>query len=63
MISDRDFWCAVNLLIRRHGEAAELEARRADLMLERGDRDGQRVWMAIRWAIAELRAPRSGLLN
>jgi hypothetical protein len=64
MISDVDVWRAANLLIRRFGEEAELEAaRRADQMLERGDRDGQRVWMAIRQAVAQLQAPRSGPLH
>ena len=31
-------------------------AKRADEMLERGDRDGQLVWLRIRRAIAELKA-------
>ena len=34
------------MLIRDHGADAELfAAQHADLMLERGDRDGQLVWM------------------
>ena len=42
MISDLDIWRAANLLIRRHGEDAEIEAaKRADQMLDRGDLDGQ----------------------
>ena len=42
MISDLDIWRAANLLIRRHGEDAEIEAaKRADQMLERGDLNGQ----------------------
>lgn len=57
MISDLDIWRAANLLIRRHGSDAEIEAaRRADLMLERGDRDGQLVWVRISRAIAQLQA-------
>ena len=33
---------AANLLIRKHGSEAELEAaKRADLMLDRGDEDGR----------------------
>ncbi len=58
MISDPDIWRADNLLIRKHGADAELEAaKRADLMLERGDPDGQLVWFRIRRAIVDV--PRS----
>jgi hypothetical protein len=39
-ISDLDIWRAANLLIKQHGDNAELvAAQRADLMLVRGDRD------------------------
>jgi len=49
MIPDRDIWRAANLLIREHGVDAEVvAARRADEMLDRGDRDGQLVWLGIR---------------
>ena len=38
VITELDIWRAANLLIRRHGANAELEAaKRADLMLDRGD--------------------------
>jgi hypothetical protein len=48
MIPDRDIWRAANLLIREHNADAEIvAARRADEMLERGDRDGQVVWLRI----------------
>jgi hypothetical protein len=64
MISDLDIWRAANLLIRRHGADAEIEAaQRADLMLERGDIEGQLVWMRIRRAIAQLQAPPVGRPN
>jgi len=54
MIPDRDIWRAANLLIREHKTEAELvAARRADEMLERGDREGQLVWLRIRQAIVE----------
>ena len=57
MIPDRDIWRAANLLIREHKADAEIvAARRADEMLERGDRDEQRVWLRIRRAIVELQA-------
>ena len=61
MISDLDIWRAANLLIRQHDDDAELAAtRRADLMLERGDLEGQTVWKRIRRAIVELQAPPTG---
>jgi hypothetical protein len=61
MISELDIWRAANLLTHRHGPDAELEAaRRADLMLERADVDGQTVWKRIRRAIVELQAPPAG---
>ena len=44
-VSDLDIWRAANLLIRKHGANAELEAaKRADLMLDRGDYEGQHQW-------------------
>ena len=64
MIPDRDIWRDGNLLIREHGAEAEVvSARRADEMLERGDRDGQPVWLRIRWAIIELQAVPVGKVN
>jgi hypothetical protein len=44
MVSDLDIWRAANLLIREHGDDAELEAARLqDLMLDRGNDEGRRV--------------------
>jgi hypothetical protein len=64
MFSDLDIWRAANLLIQQNGTEAEIvKAQRADLMLERGDRDGQLVWMRIRRAVAELQAAPSGKPN
>jgi hypothetical protein len=64
MIPDRDIWRAANLLIRKHSVDAELvAARRADDMLERGDRDGQVVWLRIRRASVELQAAPVGKPN
>jgi hypothetical protein len=61
MTSDLDIWRAANLLIRRHGDDAGLAAaRRADLMLDRGDLEGQNVWKRIGRAIVELQAPPNG---
>jgi hypothetical protein len=59
--SDLDIWRAANLLIKQHGEDAEIvAAQRADLILDRGDRDGQLVWLRIGRAIAELQAVPTG---
>ena len=64
MITDRDIWRAANLLIGEHKADAEIvAARRADEMLERGDREGQLVWLRIRQAIVELQAIPVGKLN
>ena len=64
MIPEHDIWRAANLLIRQHGAEAEVvAAQRADLMLDRGDRDGEVVWMRIRRAVAELQAPPAGLAH
>src|SRR5271169_6843904 len=64
MTSDLDIWRAANLLIRKHGANAELEAaKRADLMLDRGDDDGRSLWTRIRRAVEALQAPPSGRLN
>ena len=64
MIPDRDIWRAANLLIRRHGVEAEIvAARRADEMLERGDHDGQLVWLRMKRAIVESQAAPTGKPN
>jgi hypothetical protein len=64
MVSNLDIWRAANLLIREHGDDAELEAARLqDLMLDRDDDEGRRVWARIRRAIEALRAPPAGLSN
>ncbi len=64
LLSELDIWRAANLLISQHGPDAEIEAaRKADLMLERGDRDGQLVWMRIMRAITALQSERSWPLH
>jgi len=46
MIADIDIWCAANHLIREYAEEAEIKAaQKADLMLDRGDLDGRRVFV------------------
>ena len=64
MISELDIWRAANLLIRQHGENAKIiAAHRADELLERGDRDGQIVWLRITRAVAELQSAPVGPPN
>jgi hypothetical protein len=63
MVLEIDIWRAAELLIRRHGANAELEAaKRADLMLDRGDDGGRLLWMRIRRATEALQAPRPRFL-
>jgi hypothetical protein len=46
-----DIWLAAQLIVAQHGELAVIEcAMKAGEMLDRGDVDGQAVWMAIRRA-------------
>lgn len=55
MIADIDIWRAANLLVERHGEdAGTIAAMRADDMLEKGDLEGETVWLRILDAIEEL---------
>ena len=61
MTPDIDIWRAANLLIKQHGDDAEIvAAQRADLMLERGDPEARLVWLRIKRAIEELQAAPSG---
>jgi hypothetical protein len=61
MIPELDIWRAATLLIQQHGSEAEIvAAQRADLMLERGDLDGQQLWMRIGRTVVELQAPVTG---
>lgn len=53
-IADIDIYRSANLLIVQYGEDASVEAAmRADAMLDKGDLDGQRIWMAVVRAIHE----------
>ena len=61
MTPDIDIWRAATLLIKQHGENAEIvAAQRADQMLERGDPERRLVWLRIRRAFAELRTAPTG---
>ena len=52
--ADIDIYRSANVLIRKHGEDAAIEAAmRADAMLDRGDLDGCAVWKRIVRAVEE----------
>ncbi len=55
MIPDLDIYRSANVLVKRHGEDAPIEAAmRADAMLDKGDLDGAAVWRRIVAAIYEM---------
>lgn len=55
MTDDIDIWRAAKLLVDRHGADAAIHAAiRADELLDKGDADGQRVWLRIVKAVEEL---------
>ena len=57
MTPDLDIYRSANLLVKQHGTEARIEAAmRADAMLDKGDLDGQRVWLRIVKAVGELLA-------
>lgn len=61
MIPDIDIWRAATLLIKQHGQDAEIvAARRVDELAEREDAEGRAVWLRIRRAIGELQSAPTG---
>ncbi len=55
MIPDLDIYRSANVLVKRHGPDAPIQAAmRADAMLEKGDLDGYAVWRRILRAVGEL---------
>ena len=61
MISDLEIYRAANLVIKRHGGDAVIEAAR---MVDRiGDPEGRALWQRIRRAIEVLQAPSDGTLH
>jgi hypothetical protein len=63
LTSDLDIYRTANVLIREHGDEADLEAaQHADAMLEKGAIDGQRVWKRVLAAVKEIQReePREG---
>ncbi len=52
MPTDLDIYRSAKLLIDQHGQEATHEAaRRADVLRDKGDLDGQAVWLRIRKAV------------
>ena len=63
MTSDLDIFRTANVLVKHYGEDTALEAaQRADIMLEKGAIDGQRVWKRVLAAVKEIqrKEPREG---
>ncbi len=61
MIPDLDIYRVANLLVKRHGQDAPIEAAmHADAMLDKGDLDGYAVWKRILRAVEELRRTEPG---
>ncbi len=55
MIPDIDIYRVANLLVKRHGQDASIEAAmRADAMLDKGDLDDYAAWKRILRAVEEL---------
>ena len=58
MIPDIDIWRAAQVMVKRYGQDAPIEAAaRADEMLDQGDMDGFAVWHRITAAAEELLRP------
>ncbi len=59
MTSDPDIYRTANLMIKRHGTQAQIEAAlRADKLLEDGDLEGLATWRKVIKAIQELQRER-----
>lgn len=55
MASDLDIFRSAALLIQDHGEiAASVASRRADTLLDTGDREGSHFWNRIAEAVVDL---------
>ncbi|MGB7404639.1 MAG: hypothetical protein WA906_03020 [Pacificimonas sp.] len=64
MLSDWELFAVARKLIEEYGlEAADAALRRADDMAQRGDLDGEAVWLAVGRKIELLLANPSGLPN
>ena len=55
MIPDIDIWRSAQVLVKRHGQDAPIDAAmRAGAMLEAGGLDGYAVWKRVLRAVREL---------
>ncbi len=62
MIPALDIYRSANILVKRHGQDAPIEAAmRADAMLEKGDLEGCAVWKRILRAVEELQRVEPGV--
>ena len=62
MTSDLDIYRSANVLVKRHGQDAPIQAAmRADAMLEKGDLDGYAAWKRIVRAVGELQRAEPGV--
>ncbi len=58
MIPELDIYRSAQVLVKRHGQDAPIEAAmRADAMLDKGDLDGYTVWKRIVKAVEALQGP------
>ena len=65
MLYGLDLWRAAQIMVKRYGNGATIEAAmRADEFLDQGNLDGRLLWMRITQAIEELQRerPREGEL-
>lgn len=61
-IPELDIWRAATLLIKQHGDNAEVVASlRVDQMAERADDEGRALRVRIKRAVVELQGPPNGL--
>ncbi len=61
MIPDLDIYRSANLLVKRHGADAPIQATmRADAMLDKGELGGYAVWRRILRAVGELQRAEPG---
>ena len=61
MIADLDIYRSAQVLVKRHGKDAPIQAAmRADAMLEKGDLEGCAAWRRILRAVEELRRVEPG---
>ena len=61
MIDDLDTWRAAQVMVKRYGDGAAIEAAlRADEFLDQGNLDGKRLWMRVMHTIEELQPERPG---